>query len=205
MDFDPVWVSSIQHMQTLASIFSAAVSKANIAGYEFRRYGRYEIPDGFPYVRFPYTRLFTPQLAQTPYPLVMFAKGQLHVSFESIDFESKGPGALAKFFLSEGVNEFNLRRTLAFQLAWKDVTAIDRWDMPNIQNLMGNSFALPWTRVRTSRSDELSDVLLTVGGRGPFVGRIRKRGEELCSMLRRRFSMIQTGEAKPEREAPAAR
>jgi hypothetical protein len=203
VDFDPVWVSSIQHMQTFASIFSSAVSKANIAGYEFRAYGQYQIPDGFPYAVLQYSQWFG-RLGRR-YPLVMFAKGQLHVSFESIDFQSKEPSALARFFLSAGLNEFNLRRDLSFRITWKDVTAIERYEMPDIPSPTGNMFALPWSRVRTSRPDELSDVLLTVGGRGPFVGRLRKRGEELYAMLQRRFSLIRTAEATPERQAPAAR
>jgi hypothetical protein len=70
VDFDPVWVSSVQHMQTFASIFASAVSKANIARYEFRLHGRYDIPDGFPYVVLGWATV-----RRRPYPLVMFAKG----------------------------------------------------------------------------------------------------------------------------------
>ena len=180
MDFDPVWVSTIQHVEAYGSI----VSNNSLLGDLF---GSYRIPDGFPY------RAVSSRGGNAILPLMMFATGRLQVDFATIEFNAQEE---YRSLALASVRDFNLRTHFDFRLAWTDVIAIERYDPPRFEDFAGNEFFPVWARLQTRQPGELCDVLLSIGGRSLSTMRsVADRADELYGMLQRRLSMIRTAEA----------
>ena len=73
MLFEPVWVSSVEHLRTFERIHrETSFLRRLVSGYR--------LPVGFPYVRLGLGHCV---------PLVMFANGQLQIQDHQLDFESR--------------------------------------------------------------------------------------------------------------------
>jgi|SRR5215468_6396176 len=167
ISFSPIWVSTIEHQEA----FSRLVHEASLAK---KILGSYNLPTDFPQVHmlwgiFPVFRV----------PLVMIASGRLTVLGKMLQFEALAWGKLDAI----GGNVYkNLQSDLKFELSGRELSQIERYENPRPFMAYYN---LSWTRVRSTRMGLLSDILLAVGGRGPTMGRIRKRNADLFSALNR--------------------
>jgi hypothetical protein len=181
VDFDPVWVSTIQHVDAYGSI----VSNNSLLGDCL---GSYRIPEGFPY------RAVSSRGGNAIIPLMMFATGRLHVDFATIEYNAQ---AEYRSLALTSVTDFNLRTHFDFRLPWTDVIAIERYDPPRFEDFAGNEYFPVWARLQTRQPGELCDFLLSIGGRSISTMRgVTERAEELCGMLQRRLSLIRTAEAQ---------
>ena len=134
--FEPVWVSSLEHIETFEKAYLGTP-------FHWRILGAYSLPEGFPYVRgvfgFPWC-----------IPLIMFASGRIQIQDQSITFESrqlKLPLNLVR----------NLSTGLNFVLEGGDILAIERHLG---QSPVARVFDLPFIRVRTKKDAKLADFLL---------------------------------------------
>jgi hypothetical protein len=76
----------------------------------------------------------------------------------------------------------NLRFDWRFALTAPDITVIEDFEA---SSPVARYYNIPFVRVHTRRAGELADLLLCVGGLGPFMGRIRERNAELSAKLTR--------------------
>lgn len=161
MVFEPAWISSVEHL----GAFHKIVGKASLLR---RLFGRYEIPEGFPHVQM--------SLAMRC-PIVMFSAGRLAVAPDRIEFEATAPRGFS------GRQYRALHLDLRFALTDDDVLSIEAYqdDAPI------RYYTMPFLRVKTIRSGELSDFLVCVGGSGPAMGNSRTQNALLLDELRRAF------------------
>jgi hypothetical protein len=180
VDFDPVWVSTIQHIEA----YGAIVSHESWVG-DFIEWPR--VPEGFP-------QRATGSNGGPLVPLMMFATGRLHVTFEAMVFHAQKEAAPS--FYGVTPNDLNLRTDFEFRIRWSQVVSIESYEAPHYEDFMGN-VVVPWARVRTEQPGELCDFLLSAGGRAPlFMTSVKERAEELCAMLQRRLGMIREADAR---------
>jgi len=167
ISFSPVWISTIEHQETFSRIISEASWIKKILG-------SYNLPTDFPQVQmwwgiFPIFRV----------PLVLIASGRLTVSGKTLQFEALTWGKLDAI---AGNIYKNLQSDLKFELSGREVSQIEQYENPNPFMAYYN---LCWTRVGSTRNGLLGDMLFAVGGRGPTMGRIRRRNAELFTALNR--------------------
>ena len=163
MRFKPVWVSSIKHLES----FEESYQQTPL----FRRVlGTYALPENFPYLQ---------GIVGIPprTPLVMFASGSLDISTDGLQFHSH------PFRLPLNVIR-NLSTDLEFQITADDIQSIETYEFasPALEY-----YNMQFVRVHTSHDNELSDILLYVGGTGPFMKKIRKQNEELLAAISETF------------------
>jgi hypothetical protein len=138
MIIEPVWVSSVEHLQT----FERAYRDSSFCR---RLVGAWKLPEGFPYTR---------GSTGIPWriPLVMFSSGSLRIDDGLMDFEAK-PYQLSFNRLH------HLRSDLRFTLNAQDVNAVEGFEFVSpVQRY----FSLPFARIRTNKAGELADFLLCV-------------------------------------------
>ncbi len=163
MVFEPVWVSSISHLESFAAVF------ANTGVFR-RLFGLYVVPDHFHYIQ-------AAGLLRIRVPIVMFASGRALVEVNTLEFVAAPSRRI-------GVQYHNLQTELTFRLTDRDVTAIEsfEWKSPLLRY-----YDLRFVRIRTKQTGVSSDLLLCVGGSGPFMGRIHARTAELAGHLSEAF------------------
>jgi hypothetical protein len=174
MIFEPVWVSSVEHLLAFEKSFREA-------SYLRRLLGAYLLPDGFPYTRgwlgFPWR-----------IPVVMFSSGRLRIGEHVLDFEATA--------WHPPFNRLHHMRTdWKFTLTAPEVSAIEPFE--SVSPVL-RYYSLPFTRIRTNKGGDLADFLLCVGGSGPLMGRIRERNVELSARIREAFpGAMQTQSVSP--------
>jgi hypothetical protein len=105
MLFEPVWVSSVEHLRTFERIHrETSFLRRLVSGYR--------LPVGFPYVRLGLGHCV---------PLVMFANGQLQIQDHQLDFESR-PWHVPL------VRHHNLRTDWRFSLTAQDIIAVEPFE-----------------------------------------------------------------------------
>ena len=166
MNFEPVWVSSLEHLRT----FENAIRESS---YLRRLLATYLLPDGFPYLR---GCLGLPWCC----PVVMFSSGQLRIDEDLMEFE-----ATAWHLPFHRLH--HQRTDWRFTLIAQDIVAIEPFDF--VSPFM-RYYSIPFTRIRTNKNGDLADLLLCVGGLGPFMGKIRERSAELSTKLREAFPNV---------------
>ena len=163
MIFEPVWVSSVDHLQTFERAYRECSYIRMFAG-------AYKLPAAFPYIRgslgFPWR-----------VPIVMYSAGHLSVEDRLLKFEAK-PWRLPFHRLH------HLRSDLRFTLTERDITDVQPFEFvsPIIRY-----YSLRFTRIRTNQGGELADFLLCVGGAGPLMGKIRAQNAKLSAKLHEAF------------------
>jgi len=165
MIFEPVWVSSVEHLRTFEKAFRET-------SYLRRILGAYLLPDCFPYTR---GWLAVPWRI----PVVMFSSGRLRIGEQLLVFEARA--------WHPPLNRLHHVRTdWSFTLTAQEITAVEPFEYASP---VMRYYSLPFTRIRTKKSGDVADLLLWVGGLGPFMGKIRERNVKLFAKL---------GEAFPE-------
>jgi hypothetical protein len=163
MLFEPVWVSSIKHLDEFHALWSET-------SWIRRLTGTYVLPEQFPHMHFFW-------LFESRVPVLMFASGRLLVEDRILDFTSM------PWELPSGEYR-NLRADFAFRLTDEDINLIKPFtDSPALIQY----YRLPFLRFRTSKPAPLSDFLLCVGGHGLRMGKIRERNAEFAARLREMF------------------
>jgi hypothetical protein len=123
--------------------------------------GRYRIRKGGAYVKLlPWMKI----------PLVLVRRGKLAIEADYIRFS---PLARRDRI---GRRARNLLDDFAFDLKASEIVSVEAYDHPQMQS----RYALPWTRVLTSRDAPLDDFLVSVGG--PNVYGMRKYCEEALKL-----------------------
>jgi hypothetical protein len=140
MEFYPVWVSNIEHLDTLINI-NRLNNRIKII------MGSFEIPPNFPYIQAAF-----PPPSHKVY-VVFFANGLLNINDNSILFQSS-PIEIAQDKV------YNLKEDYHFKLESKNIISIDRFEhsKPLIQY-----WNINWIRIITNNNDLLKDFLLCVG------------------------------------------
>ena len=163
MIFEPVWVSSAEHLQTFERAYRECSYVRLFAG-------AWKLPEGFPYVR---------GWMGIPWrvPIVMFSSGQVRIEDRLLEFEAK-PWRLPLNRLH------HLRTDLRFTLTDEDITEVKAFEFASP---IMRYYNLPFTRIRTTKGGELADFLLCVGGVGPLMGKVRAMNAEMSSRLRDAF------------------
>ena len=163
VDFEPVWISSIEHLRAFEKAYRDTPLVRRIIG-------AYVLTDGFPCMR---GGLIIPHRI----PVVMFSSGKLRIDRHVVEFETAA-------WRHSHVQYHNLRTNWKFTLTGEDITAIESFAF--ISPVM-RYFTLPFTRVRTRGTGELADLLLCVGGSGPSMKEVRTRSAELSARLHEAF------------------
>jgi hypothetical protein len=158
MIFHPILVSSINHIDTWADI-------VHNASWWRRRWGVFTIPPSFPHVVCLFYRI----------PVVFFANGTLSIESDMVSFTASCPRSF-------GVKYRNLLNELHFQLSAGDIKSIERYRNPRPFRRI-EYYNINWVRVQTRENLFSGDFLLCVGGKGPFMGKIRRSTDELYEAL----------------------
>lgn len=161
MQFEPVWISTMAHLDRLHQLFrhTSALKKA---------FGIYDIPEGFPYAQYGSI------LLTLKAPLVMVANGIMHIENQKIRY-------LARPMQVRGSQIHNLQINLEFDIHADELISIERYLG---KSPVSKHFDLPFTRIRSSRSGLQEDFLVCVGGVGPSMGRVKAKSEELFVALK---------------------
>lgn len=181
MTFEPVWISSLEHLDAFLMIYH----RASFLG---RAFGVYDPPADFPYLR----GCFGVPCA----PAVMFSSGRLQIDNHCIFFEAAVwpfPG-----WRFPGYQLHNLRTDWKFTVTAQDVSAVNPFESPSP---VLRYFNLPFTRMQTNQGGVLADFLLCHGGLGPFMGRIRKRNAKLFAKLCEAFPAAARATSSPSESA----
>ncbi len=160
-EFEPVWISSIEHLDA----FERAYWKTPFLR---RHAGVFDLPDGFPYLR---------GLCIWRAPLVFYASGRLQIERNRIAFSTR-PFRLPMNSLR------NLRDDFEFALSGDEIESIKLFEF---HSPVARYFNLVFVRIQTSLAAELADVLVCIGGAGPFMGRLRRRNQQFFDQISAAF------------------
>jgi hypothetical protein len=106
-------------------------------------------------------------------PIVLFSSGTLNIINDKITYEAsqyKVPGS--KFC--------NLSNSLKFSLTPEEVVRIERYQHPEA---IIKYYNINWIRVITNNEILKGDFLLTVGGKGPSMKKLRNQTNQLYQAL----------------------
>lgn len=154
MIYDPVWVSTVEHLdqfKTITADTSAAI----------KRGGRYNVPDDFPQVRIP---AFFGLFYAAPAPLVTFSNGKLDLGEHKLLFKAY-PMRIMKNKIS------NLKDDLTFSISADEITSLEHYPFTSPIN---KAFNISFVRVYTSHEGFLRDFLVCVGGQGLAFEKMRR-------------------------------
>jgi hypothetical protein len=208
-EFYPVWISSIEHLETFASIFQGLTKRSL-----FTR--GYDIPPGFPKLDMPFSNYFyvflvpasllfaIHELFYTPSSLAILWTGLFIYSVASLAITLRsGSRGVPLTFLSNGelrfergeivfvacpyktfgVKYLNLALDLEFRLKPSDIEQITRYEQPRLFPF-GPQSAMNWIRIIINENDLGGDFLLSVSGRGfRAMKRITERNDSLYKII----------------------
>ena len=164
-EFEPVWISSLEHMQKFIQIDKNA-------SWMQRLLGLYKFPE-----RYPRLRLFG---LPPGIPIIYFASGKLSVYPKCIRFDSK-PQSLF------GVSFLYVRRDFSLRIFVRSIISVEEFNVAKQfrGKLSGwGQYDFPWTRIQTSENGVPSDLLIGIGGLGPSItDQLRRRNKELFQTL----------------------
>jgi hypothetical protein len=162
MQFHPVWISSLEHLERFVRIYRTARWWEPFVGYR--------LPEGTPHLQLLYARV----------PIVYFANGVLEVADGHASFYTVPRTVL-------GATIRNVRHPWRFILDGSDLRRVEDFRM---KSPMFRYFKLPFVHVTTTQPPPLDDLLLCVGGTGFAMSRIRSQTHILHDRLH--DLMIQT-------------
>jgi hypothetical protein len=160
MEFYPVWISNIEHLDTLLNIYKLNNRIKKLVG-------SFEIPPNFPYIQ-----ATLPPPSHKVY-VVFFANGSVNINDNNVIFNSS-PIEIA------GDKVHNLKENFHFDLESKDISSIERFkhQKPIIQY-----WNINWIRIITEKNDFLKDFLICVGGEGPSMKIINEQTDKLHTLI----------------------
>ena len=182
MQFEPVWISSIEHLE----VFDAIIARAA----KWRRaLGLYRFPDEFPRLDMG-RRIFGKAVTV---PLVMFSQGELEIEGDVLRFRARDWPTITKSRATATRRSITKNRATAtrqflrtdwqWELRADDLQSVESYTRPSP---IMRGFELPFTRVRSySRDAALKDFLICVGGTGYEMDKIRRESEQLAAELQR--------------------
>ncbi len=166
MLFEPVWISSLNHLAEFETIY-------HNTSWLRRLGGAYEIPAGFPYL----VLLKGHSLWERRFPIILFCQGQMRIKNHEMDFWAMD-WAVSQ---NSDFQQFDLITEWDFTLAGEEIVAVQPHPY---QSPLIPGYSIPFTRILTTHKDKLlSDFLVCVGGEGLLLGKIRKQSEELADAL----------------------
>lgn len=156
--FEPVWISTDEHMKKLYAIYKQASTLDKILGI-------YNLPPNFPQAQMVQGLL---PFFNRKVPIVAIASGLGEIGDTEFSFQSK------PFHIFGSITK-NLM-DLEFKLSKDELIEVThaKADSPIIQY-----YSTPFTRVRTTREGLLSNFLVCVGGRGPSMKEVNAKSSEL--------------------------
>lgn len=168
MRFEPVWISSIEHLTQFDELIARTPKWRRSLGF-------YRFPSEFP--RVDMGRKILGKAVTVP--LVMFSQGELEIDiirYRARDWPTLTAGRVS------ATRQF-LRTDWEWELRANDLQSVESYTSPSP---MLPNFALPWTRVRAyHREAALKDFLICVGGNGYKMDEIRERSAQLLAELQR--------------------
>ncbi len=170
MQFEPVWISSIEHLTQFDDIIVRTAKWRRSLGF-------YRFPPEFPRIDMGRKVFGRPMMV----PLVMLSQGQLTIEGDTIHYRAMDwPKITAG---RSKATRHGLRTNWEFSLRADDLQRVETYTRPS--PLLPN-FALPFTRIRAyHRESALKDFLICVGGNGYEMDKIRDRSAQLKSELQR--------------------
>ncbi len=109
-------------------------------------------------------------------PIVLFSSGHLKIAQGKISF-------FAVPYKTFGNQFFNLLTTIDFQMQPSDIEKLDRYDSSEHFENMKSRFKLIWIRIKTKEEILGGDFLMCIGGKGPFMKKLRNKTDELYQAL----------------------
>jgi hypothetical protein len=152
--FDPVWISSREHLERYQQIRDATPWYRVFLG------GTYNVPTDFPSI----------EIGTRRFPLVYFSSGALTIAKNSVTYA-------ARSYSSTGLDKQrrNLKTSLAF--------SIDNAERPTLLRFRARVspfyFSINWIELTLPGRS----LLLCAGGSGPGMGRVQRRTNVLFSTL----------------------
>ncbi len=166
MLFEPVWISSTEHLATFETIYRQT-------SWLRRLRGAYNLPADFPCVRLPSGS----SGRQPVLPIVMFAQGQVRVENGAIHFEAMDWPTPSR----AKITRCNLRTEWTFAIQAGEVVSVEPFPY---KSPILRYYDMPFTRIRTQHSEVvLHDFLVCVGGTGPSMSHIQEQSVELATAL----------------------
>lgn len=163
MIFEPVWVSTVEHLNQFKTI-TADTSAAK------KRGGRYLVPDGFPQTRIA---MFFGLAYSSPSPLLMFSNGTLDLSENGLSYKAY-PFRLPNNKIS------NVKDDLAFSIPINEITLLEHYPFVSPIN---KNFNISFARVHSTQEGFLQDFLVCVGGQGLAFEKMRRANADLYAAL----------------------
>lgn len=157
--FQPVWLSTVAHMDEHARI-------AGSASFLQKQLGTFDCPEDFPQLQLMWGILF-----YTKIPLVYCQYGKLSVGQRTLEFESQTP----RTFGSKIRGHFP---DLNFQLNPDQIKSVVEYTYPNPYMSWAN---LNWVRIRTTEDILGGDFLMSMTGYWPNT--IRQQTSNLLSAV----------------------
>jgi hypothetical protein len=157
--FDDIWISSIEHLNSLNEI-----TKTN--GWWKTVLGKNKIPPGFPQV----------SVGGKYIPVVFFVKGTLQLFERQIEFHPN------RFEPENGKKYRNLNIDFRFELPYD---SIELSVYSNPKPFM-RSFNIQWLKL-SGKNNEFPDILLSSGGKR--MSQIKKENEKLLGLLTAKISL----------------
>ena len=161
MLFEPVWISTSQHLDRFYQLYASTPMPEKALGI-------YNLPEGFPHVH-----MYWGLLPLFRVPVVMVAAGAFRVESDGIQFE-------AKPFRIFGSRLRNLQTDLHIHLRSDELTSIERYAAPSP---VISYYNLPFTCVHSTQAGLASNFLVCAGGAGPAMGKIRATSEAIFAAL----------------------
>jgi hypothetical protein len=163
MNFDPVWVSTVEHLTRFKSI-NADTADAIRSGF------RYNVPEKFPQTRMA---MFFGLAYSSPSPLIMFSNGILDIDNNKVSYK-------AYQFKLKNNRVINVNDELWFSISISEILSLDKYLFVSPIN---HHFNMSFSRIYTTKSGLLADLLLCVGGQNLDFGKIKKANETLFDTL----------------------
>ncbi len=163
MIFEPVWVSTFEHLNQF-KIITTDTSGA------IKRGGRYNVPEDFPQTR---KALFWGLTYTSPIPLIMISNGALDLRDNRLSY--KAYPLRLKF---NRVN--NLKDELEFTVSVNEIISLEHYLFVSPIN---KNFNVSFARVHSTNEGFLRDFLVCVAGQGFAFEKMRKANEDLFDAL----------------------
>jgi hypothetical protein len=160
-----IWVSSVKHL----TIFYSIVTSTPL----WRKFiGQYKMPKEFPRINL---------YSFIGMPIVLFSKGQITLGEKSLKYNAfqERSGFLKSYS--------NLKDDLVFEIDYSDIQSIDRY---RHENAFINYYNAIWIRIVPKTNILDKDILICVGGNGPFMSGITYNTDSLFEIIMQRVQLV---------------
>ena len=174
MQFQPVWISSPEHLAQFDGIIARTAKWRRSLGF-------YQLPAEFPRVDMGRKILGKSVVV----PLVMVSQGELTIEGDILRYR-----ALDSPMITVGrttATRHHLRTDWQWELRAENIRSVEPFERPSP---VLTNFSLPFTRVRARhrarhREAVLNDLLICVGGSGHEMEKLREQSAQLTAQLQR--------------------